>query len=120
LKPIMKGTPAASTAARARSTSTRPRLIGFSQKTALPARAAATVRSAWVSVLEQIATVSTSGELTSSSMVITGAPVEVDTPSAAAGTASARPATTNPGDVARIAACSRPIRPHPTMPTRRT
>ena len=50
LKPIWNGTPAASTAASARSTSARSSDTGFSQKIALPASAAATIRSAWVSV----------------------------------------------------------------------
>ena len=56
LKPIMNGTPASSTAASARSTCSRSRLTGFSQKIALPACAAAMIRSTWVSVLVQIAT----------------------------------------------------------------
>ena len=94
LKPIMNGTPASSTAASARSTSSRSRLTGFSQKIALPACAAAMIRSTWVSVLVQIATVSTSSEASSSSIDLTGAPVAAETPSAAAGTASATAATT--------------------------
>ena len=121
LNPIMNGTPAASTAASARSTCTRSRLTGFSQKIALPACAAAITRSTWVSVLEQMATVSTSSEASSCSMVMTAAPVTDATPSAAAGTASATAATTKPGTSrARSWACIRPIRPQPISPTRRT
>jgi hypothetical protein len=65
LKPIWNGTPASSTAASARSTSASSSEIGFSQKIALPARAAATIRSVCVSVLEQIATASTSASRSS-------------------------------------------------------
>ena len=50
LKPIWNGTPASSTAASARSTVSRSSETGFSQKIALPARAASTIRSACVSV----------------------------------------------------------------------
>ena len=100
LKPIMNGTPASSTAASARSTCSRSRLTGFSQKIALPACAAAMIRSTWVSVLVQIATVSTSSEASSSSIDMTGAPIAAETPSAAAGTASATAATTQPGHLA--------------------
>ncbi len=120
LKPIMNGTPASSTAASARSTSSRSRLTGFSQKIALPACAAAMTRSTWVSVLVQIATVSTSSEASSSSIDLTGAPIAAETPSAAAGTASATAATTQPGTSrASSEACIRPIRPQPITPIRR-
>ena len=70
LKPIWNGTPAASTAASARSTSARSSDTGFSQKIALPASAAATIRSACVSVEVQIATASTSGAASSSSTLL--------------------------------------------------
>ena len=50
MKPIWKGTPACSTAATMASVSARERAVGFSQKMALPAWAAATTISRWVLV----------------------------------------------------------------------
>ena len=52
--------PAARLAAMARSASARVIAIGFSTKTALPAVAAATTRSAWAVLAQVIATASTS------------------------------------------------------------
>ena len=64
---IWNGTPASRTASSARSTSTRSCDTGFSQKIALPDSAAAAISGACVSVLEQIATASTSERPISSS-----------------------------------------------------
>src|SRR3954453_12460822 len=121
LKPIWNGTPAASTAAIARSTSSRSSETGFSQKIALPAPAAATMRSAWVSVLVQIATASTAGDpSTSSTEAATGTPSAVPTLRAVSACASKSTATVAPGTRrASSSACMRPIRPKPMTPTRR-
>jgi hypothetical protein len=48
LNPTWSGTPAALAASMARSASANVSAIGFSQKTALPAPAAVSIRSAWI------------------------------------------------------------------------
>jgi hypothetical protein len=83
LKPTWKRTPARSTAWSARSTSASSSETGFSQRIALPAAAAATTWSTWVSVLVQIAIASTSSDAYSSSAVCaTGTPSHFPTGSA--------------------------------------
>jgi hypothetical protein len=89
LKPIWNGTPASSTARSARSTSARSSDTGFSQKIALPASAAATMKSACVAVLEQIATASTPGNASiSSADGATGTPSSAPTRRAVPASAS--------------------------------
>ena len=120
MKPIWNGTPASATTASARSTAPSSSEIGFSQKIALPARAAASISDAWVSVLVQIATASTSAAAsTSSAVAATGT-------SSAAPTCCALPAWTSWTAVtlapstwrASSSACIRPMRPTPITPTR--
>src|SRR4051794_21282660 len=120
LKPIWNGTPAASTAASARSTSARSSDTGFSQKIALPAPAAATISSACVSVGEQMATASTSGALSSSSRsAATTAPSASATVRALASNSSWIQVTAAPGTWrSSSSACMRPIRPTPSTPIR--
>jgi len=61
LKPTCSLTPAGCNRGEARSISFKSYEIGFSQKMCLPARAAATIRSACVSVGEQMAYASMAG-----------------------------------------------------------
>jgi hypothetical protein len=61
LKPTWSGTPAAATAAMARSASASVMAIGFSTKTALPARAAPTTSSACAVLAHVMATASIRG-----------------------------------------------------------
>jgi hypothetical protein len=75
LKPIISGVPAASTTVRQRSMRSLERSTGFSQNTALPARAPRSIRSAWVVVGVQIRMASTSPASTISSIGATRAPV---------------------------------------------
>jgi hypothetical protein len=75
LKPIISGVPAASTTLRQLSIRTLERSTGFSQNTALPARAPRSMRSAWVVVGVQIRIASTSARSTTSSIGATLAPV---------------------------------------------
>ena len=73
LKPTWNGTPLDSITASASSTLPRSSEIGFSQKIALPACAAAIMNGTWVSVLLQIATASTSADAsTASTSVVCG------------------------------------------------
>ncbi len=120
LKPIWNGTPAASTASSARSTVSRSSETGFSQKIALPARAASTMRSACVSVLVQIATASTSGAASiSATDPATGTPRSA--PMAVALSARASKTAASVADGIRRAsrsACMRPMRPTPMTPMR--
>src|SRR5215218_188161 len=120
LKPIWNGTPACRTTLRARSTSTRSCETGFSQKIALPASAAAAISGACVSVLEQIATASTSGRaISSSAPPATGTPSSSASVRAASGSASFTAATSAPGTRPESSrACIAPIRPTPITPIR--
>ena len=74
LNPTSILTPAAATTRRHASTRRSDRSIGFSQKIALPALAAATARSAWVSVDEAITTAPIFGSLMAVSRSTTVAP----------------------------------------------
>jgi len=121
LKPTWKVTPLALTASRTRSMRARSRSIGFSQKTCLPACAAASMSVAWVSVLVQMITASTAG----SSMMRRGSSQAYGTPSSAASSCaagrrmSAIAARFAPGSlVARCRPWSRPMRPAPRRPIR--
>src|SRR5215218_8090541 len=120
LKPIWNGTPACSTAPSPRSTSSRASDTGFSQKIALPARAAWTMRSAWVGVLVQIATASTSGDASSSSTdTATGTRSSSPTLRALATCESYTALTAAPRTRrASRSACMRPMRPTPITPIR--
>ena len=120
LKPTCSGTPAASAAAMARSASARVMAMGFSQNTALPARAAASTRSAWMRAGAAITTASTAGSASSSagSVVTRGAPSEAARRWAAPGAGSATAASRAPGSRrARVSPWKAPIRPAPTRPT---
>ena len=120
LKPIWNGTPVSSTTASARSTCARSSDTGFSQKIALPARAASTIRSACVPVGEQIATASTSSAASSSSTLrrrrrADGLAISRAVSSCASWTA----VTDAPGTWrASRSACMRPMRPTPITPMR--
>ncbi len=122
LKPIWNGTPACSTAASAASISARSSEIGFSQKIALPARAAATIRPTWVSVLVQIATASTSAAASSCSLdaaTVTSLPSALAS-ACAAGAWRSKTAVTRAPATRRCSssACIVPMRPAPSRPTR--
>jgi len=121
LKPICRGTPAFPTAANASSTKARSIDTGFSQKMALPAAAAAIINGTWVSVLEQMATASTSEDpRTSSAFVVCGTPSSEPTADAAAALMSWTIANVAPGTWrATNSACILPIRPTPRTPMRR-
>jgi hypothetical protein len=98
----------------ARSASARVRAIGFSQNTALPARAAASTRSAWKRAGAAITTASTAGSASSSagSVVASGVPSEAASRSAAPGAGSATPASRAPGTRrARVSPWKAPISP---------
>ena len=67
LKPTWSFTPLFSTVSRVARTRSGSTAMGFSQNTCLPALAAASVKSAWLGVGEQISTTSISGSFSTSS-----------------------------------------------------
>ena len=120
LKPICSFTPACSTAASARSIWPRLWAIGFSQKMCLPACAAWTMRSAWVSVEEQIRTASISGfaKISSLDSATVGIPQRAANACAASRLTSAIASVRASGKRnASVSACTLPMRPAPMIPT---
>ena len=75
LKPIISGVPAASTTFRQASIRLASSETGFSQSTALPARAPFSMKSAWVSVEVAIRMASMSRSAMISSALVAAAPV---------------------------------------------
>src|SRR5581483_511564 len=116
-KPIMHGTPAratASTHARARSSD---RSTGFSQKIALRAAAARTMRSAWVSVLDAIATAPIAGSRNAVSASTACAACFCASSPAAGALTSTTYLSFTPGCAARLPAWILPMRPAPNSAT---
>ena len=89
------------------------RLTGFSQKTALPAFTARSMRSAWVSVGVQMATAAIALSSMIASIVATLAPVAAASASAALASASAIAASVARGLSAMLRPWIWPIRPAP-------
>jgi hypothetical protein len=89
LKPTISGAAVLATTSRQRRIRSTSSAIGFSQKIALPARAACSIRSACMSVGAQIATASTAFELMIASIALTVAPVDFASAAAAAASTSA-------------------------------
>jgi hypothetical protein len=118
LKPIMSLAPVSSTTFRQASVRCESRLTGFSQKIALPPRAARSMRSAWVSVGVQMTTTSMSAAEMISSTLATSAPVASATSRAAWGFASATAESRARECAARLPPWIRPMRPAPRSPTR--
>src|SRR5579875_1806620 len=117
LNPTMSGVPFLAIAWSARSTSPRSSEIGFSQKIALPASAAATMRSGCVDVGEQIPTASTPGSVSRSATLMAGTPSASAWAIAEASTASATAARRAPRTwPASRRACIEPMWPVPMMP----
>jgi hypothetical protein len=97
----------------------RLRSTGFSQNTALPARAKRSIRSAWVSVGVQITTASMSPRLDLVDRADVAAP-GVATRRAAAATGSATATSRAPGTEATARAWTCPMRPAPSTPNLRS
>ena len=89
LKPIISGTPAFSTTGRQASMRSTDSDTGFSQRIGFPACAAASMRSAWVSIGVQMRMASTSLAPITASTAATLAPTLEASASAASGSASA-------------------------------
>jgi hypothetical protein len=104
----------------ARSASSRVSAIGFSQNTALPASAAATIRSVWARAVEAMATASTSSAAKSSAVsVVARAPSDDARRSAAPGAGSATTVSwASATRRASVSAWNVPMRPAPISPTR--
>ena len=119
LKPTCSGTPASRAAAIARSASGRVIDIGFSQKIALPAAAAATTSSQCAVEEAAITTASMSSASKRSSGASTPrAPSAEPSASATPGRGSATATSEAPGTRrAMISACDVPMRPAPMRPT---
>src|SRR5258706_5106216 len=113
LKPTSRGTPVCLTTARQASTRARSRSIGFSQNTALPARAAASIRIAWVSVELAITTAWIAGSASAAAASPTAAPWRSASLAAAATSTSTTVRSRAPGWRAMLAAWIAPIRPAP-------
>src|SRR5512145_2757838 len=113
LKPTNIGTRAFLTSLMHRSTFGSVRSTGFSQKMALPARAAAIERSAWLPVDEAIRTAWTWGSENASSAAACLAPSGSASARAASGLVSTTWTSLASLRCARFSACMRPMRPAP-------
>src|SRR6185312_2779580 len=116
-KPIMHVTPAFFTAAAHSFARARSRSTGFSQKIALPAAAARTMKSACVSVDEPMTTAAIARSANTSSALATRALWSVASDCAASALTSDTAARRTPGWRARLPAWIRPMRPAPSKAT---
>ena len=121
LKPIWKCTPAASTAARAASSSSSPSPAGFSQKTCFPAAAAWAISEEWkrAGLAMITASISGSARMSAASAVTLPAPRTEASAAADSTLGSAMAASSAPGTRrAMLSAWKAPIQPEPMSPIR--